>query len=116
MSLLLAAITWRDVVCNRAKDGSLYWVDTSNSPFFDASGAIEKYISLRTDVTAARLAQQALLTQRERMNNIILGTHAGTWEWNVATGEIVMNERWANMLGYTAAELPPTNLQTWAAP
>jgi PAS domain S-box-containing protein len=105
--------TWRDVVCNRAKDGSLYWVDTSISPFFDASGAIEKYISIHTDVTAARLAQQAVLTQRERLNNIILGTNAGTWEWNVATGEIVINERWAGMIGYTQQELGPVSLQTW---
>ena len=47
---------WKGLVCNRAKDGSLYWVDAQISPFFDADGNIEKYVSIRTDVTAHRQA------------------------------------------------------------
>ena len=52
---------WRGVLCNRAKNGSLYWVDTQISPFFDEAGAIEKYVSIRTDITAFKLAQQELV-------------------------------------------------------
>lgn len=42
---------WHGEVCNRAKDGSLYWVHSTNIPQFDASGKIHRYISLRFDIT-----------------------------------------------------------------
>ena len=47
---------WKGVICNRAKDGSYYWVESQISPFFDAQGNIEKYVSIRTDVTAHKRA------------------------------------------------------------
>ena len=106
--------TWREVVCNRAKDGSLYWVDTLVSPFFDDNG-IEKYISIRHDITATRLAQQALDQEREHLSNIIAGTHAGTWEMNMQNGEAILNERWGEIIGYTLEELAPLNERSWSA-
>ncbi len=43
---------WHGEVCNRAKDGSLYWVDSVIAPFVGADGKIERYVSMRTDITA----------------------------------------------------------------
>jgi CheY-like chemotaxis protein len=50
---------------------------------------------------------RALQDARWRLGSIIEGTHAGTWEWNVQTGETVFNERWAQIVGYTLDELKP---------
>ncbi|XKH02444.1 diguanylate cyclase [Marinobacter nauticus] len=50
-----------------------------------------------------------------RLENTITGTHAGTWEWNVSTGETVFNERWAEIVGYSLAELAPISIETWAS-
>jgi PAS domain S-box-containing protein len=109
---IASAQVWRGVVCNQAKNGTLYWVNTVISPFFDDNG-IEKYISIRTDITAARTAQLELATERERLSHIILGTRTGTWEWNVQTDAFVINERWADILGYALPELNPVSLATW---
>ncbi len=49
---------WHAEVCNRAKDGSLYWVDSVIAPFFDAEGRIEKYVSICTDITPIKRLQQ----------------------------------------------------------
>lgn len=42
---------WRGRLCNRAKDGSLYWVDTTIVPFKDESGTIMQHVVIRSDVT-----------------------------------------------------------------
>ena len=53
------------------------------------------------------------LTAETRLNAILDGTGAGTWEYNLDTGEIIFNERWATMLGYTLEELSPLSFGTW---
>ncbi len=42
---------WNDIVCNKAKDGSYYWVDTYIRARFDVNGELEGFSSIRQDVT-----------------------------------------------------------------
>jgi len=53
------------------------------------------------------------ISLRKKLSNVIEGTDAGTWERDLLTGEAFLNERWANMLGYTLKELFPLNNMTW---
>lgn len=50
-STIKSGETWSGLICNRAKDGSLYWVDTTISPLLNDEGAIEQYIAVRKNVT-----------------------------------------------------------------
>ena len=231
---------WHGEVCNRAKSGRLYWVDSLVAPFMNANGQIERFVSIRTDITARKEAQQALerarrtlelsnqaarigtweldwdtqqlqwsavtreihgfpvgqtltlesalacyperdarealvrfvkraaahgqgydtelqiqtpagplrwvrtigaaemangrcvrlygtvqdiderkqrelelASGRQRLQSTIDGTRAGTWEWNVQTDDVVLNDHWAMMLGYSLEELQPTTLDVW---
>ncbi|SEG34800.1 sensor domain-containing diguanylate cyclase [Marinobacterium lutimaris] len=54
-----------------------------------------------------------LQTQSSRLASIIEGTNVGTWEWNVQSGEVVFNERWAEIIGYSLEELEPASIETW---
>ena len=51
---------WRGELCNRAKDGSLYWVATTITPVLDAERHPIRFISVRTDITQRKLAEAAL--------------------------------------------------------
>ena len=52
--------TWQGEVCNRAKDGSEYWVATTIVPILDDRGRPERYFSLRTETTELHLASRRL--------------------------------------------------------
>jgi PAS domain S-box-containing protein len=59
--------TWRGEICNRAKDGSLYWVDRVIAPFFGVDGRVEKYVSFASDITARKQAESELLAANARL-------------------------------------------------
>jgi len=56
--------SWSGEICNRTKQGAIYWVDAIIAPILGDDGRIEKYISIRTEITSTKEAQRRL-TQSE---------------------------------------------------
>ncbi len=58
--------TWRGELCNRKKNGELYWESASISPMVNTEGEIEHFVAVKEDITAHRQDQQALSEAEER--------------------------------------------------
>ena len=68
---------WSGQICNKAKNGDEYWVEASIVPFTNEKGIPYKYVSVRTDITEIKQAEEdaqksekRLLDQQETLNTL----------------------------------------------
>jgi PAS domain S-box-containing protein len=83
-------------------------------PRHGPDGKINGIICSSVDISERRQEQDALKLTKQRLDEVIDGAGLGTWEWNLETGHLQINARWAEMLGYTIDELAPLSIETWA--
>ncbi len=62
---ITGGIVWQGEICNRRKDGSRYWVESTIVPFLDSEGKLYQYVSMRTDITHVKAVEDALRRQGE---------------------------------------------------
>ena len=125
---------WRGDLIANTKSGKSVGLRTVINTIKDSEGEVINYIALLEDKTElaeieSELKRSYLAVQNnfeelleiksdleqsnKRLEAVILGSNAGTWEWNMQTGETVYNERWAEIIGYSLSELSPNTIQSW---
>ena len=95
-----------------ARNGKIIWVLDATTLVRDSRGQISHYQGYLVDITRTVQMEDEVLATRDRLEFVIDAARLGTWDWNIQTGEVVYNERWADILGYTLDELEP-NVSTW---
>ncbi len=78
--------------------------------YYPKHGYLVTYLK---DISDEKMHFIELKKNLKRMENFVEGTNVGTWELNLLTGDIVHNERWAEIFGYTLEELAPIDKNTW---
>ena len=68
---------WRGEICNKAKDGSIYWVDTTIVPVLSIQKKIIGYASIRLDISERKEAEARLTSQGDLLKTIKDGFPGG---------------------------------------
>ena len=62
---------WHGEICNRSRDGSLYWVNATIVPLLDEDGQPEQYIAIRTDISDTKRMETQLSEQLHLVEELI---------------------------------------------
>jgi len=76
-------------------------------------GESARFVAIVRDITERKQAEMAVEETKTRLELVISNTGVGIWDWQVQTGEVQFNERWAGIVGYTLEELAPISIDTW---
>lgn len=95
----------------RRKEGEVFPVELASTLFLLKSGELRACIICR-DITERTRSAQLQQESEERLLLALWGADLGMWDWNILTGEVIFNARWAEMLGYSLAEVEP-HLRFW---
>ncbi|GAB3026907.1 PAS domain S-box protein [Bowmanella dokdonensis] len=69
--------------------------------------------SIIEDISERKQTEKTLQEQRQQLELVLESTAVGIWDWNIPSGEIRFNERWADIVGYRLDELQPISINTW---
>ncbi|MBC2604549.1 ATP-binding protein [Pelagicoccus albus] len=83
---------WEGEICNRAKDGSLFWLLTTISPVLNDAGDIVSYISIRTDHTRSK-------NRKLRFDLAESVGKVGTWEMAFSNRRVDWDDKMYEMHG-----------------
>ncbi len=96
----------------RRKDGTIFPVELRTYLIREKSGKPVGMWAFVRDISERKRAEEALRESEERLKFVLEGSELGFWDWNIQTGEVQRNERWAEMLGYTLPEID-INFRHW---
>lgn len=98
---ITAGQPWQGRLCNRKKNGDLYWEDTVISPVRDDSGRISHYVAVKEDITDKRAAEERL----KLAASVYSSSHDGILITDPAGFVVDVNTAFERITGYSRSEL-----------
>jgi hypothetical protein len=109
---------WKGEVCNRRRDGALYWVETTIVPFPGRDGNPERYVAIHTDITERKRAEQGLRQSEERFSKAFHASPDMVTLSRLRDNVFIdVNETFLRLSGYTYDEVigrSSADLRIWA--
>lgn len=76
-------------------------------------GAVRQLVLAHRALVARQESEAALAAERQRLAWVLEATRPGIWEVDLDTGSMRVDQRWAEIVGYTLQELEPVTQHTW---
>ena len=70
--------------------------------------------TITRDISDVKRTQEQLRQSQERFELALSGADLGSWDWNIRTGEVAFNARWAEMRGLCLDEVP-AHVDSWTS-
>lgn len=97
----------------RTKSGEYKWILDWGKIFEQTvDGRPIRAMGVHIDIDKRIQAEQKLIETNKTLNLALEGSHIGLWDQNFLTGEVTRTEYWAQMLGYSLAEIE-NKLEVW---
>lgn len=96
---------WRGEIKNKAKDGSIYWVNSTFIPFKHISGDIYQFLTINYDITDQKDFETKLIDANKLQDAILNGTDYSIIYTDLSGVIKKFNKGAEQLLGYSAAEV-----------
>jgi len=102
---IAAGQVWHGELCNRAKNGSLYWVATTICPFLGPRGKPRQYVAIRTDITRQKETELALRESQARFDAFMADSPAIAFMKDAAGRYAYFNPPLGQLLGRSLEQM-----------
>ncbi len=95
------------------KDGNILHTLLTTTALSNSDGEVTGFQGTIRDNTNWIEAGKKMDESRETLELAVTGTGAGLWDWDLKTNIIMINDRFADMIGYRKSELAPLTIDIW---
>lgn len=99
---------WSGELCNKKKNGELYWEYASISPVKNPEGVITNFIAVKEDITERKNAEMSLQQSQKRLAEAQKLAHLGNWNWDIVKNELSWSEEVYRIFGLKPQEFGAT--------
>ena len=101
---------WNGELCNKKKNGELYWESVSISPIRNIEGVITHFVAVKEDITERKSIENTLRESEEKYRKLIDTANDAIFLMDVETGIIIdVNKRAEELLGMPVKEIVGMN-------
>jgi PAS domain S-box-containing protein len=102
-------------------NGDVKWVREKADLELDERGVLLGGVGITQDITQRKRheeeqkrARDQIRESEERLELALRGADLAAWDWNVETGEVIFNARWAEMRGFRPDQVRP-HVDSWVS-
>jgi PAS domain S-box-containing protein len=94
------------------KDGQVLWVAVNATAYRIPTQQPKVVLVVIEDITERKRAEDALRATKEKLQQALLASKTGLWNWNTDTNEMFFSSEWKSQLGYGEQDLANA-FETW---